>query len=123
MCEFALENGETHYETDYSKGWSDFPFKNRVVAVKLKNRIISPKFTLSLSPSQVGFAIHWIGRTVLGGDTMPYMAREIMMVFPTKRVYVCNINLKTGKWHDYSDDLNFPTMPHLHSYDLKNHGM
>jgi hypothetical protein len=71
----------------------------------------------------LGFAIHWVGRVIFGGDNEPYMAREIMMVFPNRKVYVCSLNIATGKWHDYSDNLINPEMPHLHSYNLKLHGM
>jgi len=124
MCEFELVDGKRLREADYSQGWSDFPFKNLVSAVRIHNRIIAPKYTLNLAPSSVkGFAIHWIGRTIFGGETMPYMAREIMIVLPTNKIFVFNVNIRTGKWHDYIDDLNSPTMPHLHSYDLRKHGM
>ena len=127
MCEFILSDGTTHDELDYADkrlegGWRNFPFKRKVVAVKMFKRLIAPDTFRIPGESLLGFAIHFVG---VASQKMvnPYHVREVMIVQKNKKVLVCSMNLKNKKWFDYMDNLKNPERPHLISYDLSIHGM
>lgn len=127
MCEWTLSDGTKHNEVDYaepdgSHGWRDFPHKQKVISVKLAKRIITPD-TYRIPGEQIkGMAIHWIG-TASPGSVIPYVAREIMIVQKNRKAMCFCLNLKSGRWHDYMENLKCPERPHLYSYDLSVYGM
>ena len=127
MCEFRLLDGSIHSEKDYAdldgnNGWRNFPYKRKVVEVRMFGRYINAD-TMRIAANQFrGFAIHFVGAATIG-KTEPYLAREIMLVQKNMKVFVCSYNLKKKKWYDYTDDLKNPERPHLQQYDLSVHGM
>ena len=118
-CEFVLASGIRIFESDIPGGWREFTEKKSVKAVVLYNRQIDTSY-LQNAPI-AGFAIHWIGVSIDGKDD-PHYQREVMMVLPNKKVYVCNLD-KNGRWTDYMDDLVHPRSAHLQNYNLKIHGI
>lgn len=127
MCKFTLKNGVIHNELEYAdvdgaNGWKTFPFKSEVVEIEMCKRSIMPKNYPLPHPIVKGFAIHWVGTSVMGTLT-PYAVREIMIVMGNLKVMCFGFNLKTKRWQDYIDNLKSPERPHLLNYDLSVHGM
>jgi len=124
MCDFHMLDGRILHEADYG-GWSNFPMKHLVYAIEFEGRRIGPDALFNLGRHAIkGFAGHWISMASLcthNGDVKK--AREIMMVMPELRIYVCCFDINTRRWIDYWDDLKRPSVPHLQNYNLSVHGI
>ena len=125
MCEFLLPDGEVRNEADYvdsegGGGWKRFPLKNKLIGVRLAGREITPD-VLRIPIEEIKcWCIHWIG-TSTPGNVIPNRVREIMIVLKNLNTYNFCLDLKTGKWLDYTDNLRNPNRPHLIKYDLSIH--